>query len=147
LSNFELYNESGLNLPLAESDFSVIISAIESGESVDFRFIEAVYVNETAIQEVNQKYLGKNYITDVITFTYSDDDADNQDTDGTELEGTIYMCAQRIKEQASELNVNETEEFRRVFIHGLLHLCGYSDTDELSKAEMTLKENHYLAAI
>lgn len=147
MTDFELFNESGLSLPIAEADYVHILQTLSLGENVLFTLIEAVYVDENKIQDINQKYLGKTYVTDVITFTYSDDLADNQSEVPKECEGTIYMCAQRIQEQATELNTAPTEEFQRVFIHGLLHLCGYSDHDEASKTQMTLKENFYLAAL
>ena len=37
------------------------------------------------------------------------------------------------------------QEFKRVIIHGALHLCGYNDCDESEKLQMTSMENNYLS--
>ncbi|MCC5925266.1 MAG: rRNA maturation RNase YbeY [Bacteroidetes bacterium] len=121
------------------------MDSIQDGENVTFGFIEIVYVNEDEIVKVNQDHLGRDYITDIITFTYSSEDDEFNALDGTDIDGTIYMCAPRIIEQSKELNVSVKQEFKRIFIHGLLHLCGYDDNTYELKKVMTSKENAYLS--
>jgi probable rRNA maturation factor len=141
LEQIDLFNESGLDIPLLESDFLEMAKLVSIGESRYFSLLELVYVDEKTIVEVNKKYLNRDYVTDIITFPYSDSESD---LTSQEIEGTIYMCNQRIREQADELSLPITEEFRRVYIHGLLHLCGYNDDNSESKMKMTAKENYYL---
>jgi len=146
LADIEVFNESGIETPLTSGDFQAILNKVESGEGVQFGLIEIVYVNEEQIVEVNSNHLGRDYITDIITFTYGGtDDEELNALDGTDIDGTIYMCAPRIIEQATELGISDKHEFSRIFIHGLLHLCGFDDTNEELKAQMTRKENEYLA--
>jgi rRNA maturation RNase YbeY len=38
-------------------------------------------------------------------------------------------------------------ELYRVIIHGILHLCGYSDKSAEEKAEMTALEDKYLSLL
>lgn len=97
-----------------------------------------MYVDETEITRINREYLDHDYVTDIITFRL-DDGIDN-----TAIEGTIYCCAQRITEQASEFNQTTKVEFLRVMIHGLIHLVGYNDQTNEEKKEMTLLEDHFL---
>ena len=78
-------------------------------------------MDEQEITRINNTYLNHNYVTDIITFRL-DDRIDN-----SAIEGTIYCCAQRISEQASEFNQTKKDEFLRVMIHGFIHLIGYSD--------------------
>ena len=59
--------------------------------------------------------------------------------------GDIFISIDRIKENAKNFGVSETDELHRVMIHGLLHLLGYGDKSKTEKAKMTEKENHYLA--
>jgi probable rRNA maturation factor len=146
LTEIQIYNESSVKLSLEENTYYSIARIISDGEKVSFGFLEIVYVNEDEIIRVNQKYLGKSYVTDIITFTYNDDSADNlSSTDEvTELDGTIFMCAPRIIEQAEEYGESVEREFCRIFIHGLLHLAGHDDHTEKLKAAMSTKENYYL---
>lgn len=145
MTDIEIFNESSTDIPLKHEEYRAIMDSIQDGENVTFGFIEIVYVNEDEIVKVNQDHLGRDYITDIITFTYSSEDDEFNALDGTDIDGTIYMCAPRIIEQSKELNVSVKQEFKRIFIHGLLHLCGYDDNTYELKKVMTSKENAYLS--
>lgn len=136
----DLVNDSGMDVPVTEAAALSSAKAVETGESVSFSLIELVYVDETEIVEVNRHHMGRDYVTDIITFHYHDEGSTS------ELEGSLVMCAPRIAEQAAELGVPVETEFRRVLIHGLLHLCGFDDADAASKAAMTEREDRYLNA-
>lgn len=138
----ELYNESGLDVPVSLERFEELASLVAKGEIKTFDWIEVVYVDEQGITEVNSKFLDKNYVTDVITFSYADDSIDNNEVG---VEGTIYMCNQRIREQAVEFESDLIQEFERIFVHGLLHLCGHDDVTPELKLKMTELENSYLS--
>jgi len=129
---------SNTRVPVIEKDCTRLIEAIEQNEKIRFSFVELVYVDEEKIKEVNREYLGRAYVTDIITFRY-DEDTTNQD-----IEGTLFCCAPRISEQSREMDTPEKTEFYRIFIHGLLHLSGYDDQTEEAKDAMTARENHYL---
>lgn len=134
----EVFNES--EIPLSDNlatRFQVFLNSISSGENVRFGFVEVVYVSEEKIMEVNKEYLGKDYVTDIISFHYHEK--------GEDIEGTLFCCAQRIKEQAKELGEDFETELCRIFIHGCLHLIGYEDTSSEEKSVMTQKENVYLS--
>jgi rRNA maturation RNase YbeY len=137
-SGIQLFNTSGAELPITQEVSEKIISHIETDKNVSFSFVELVYVDESEIVRINKKHLNREYITDIISFRY-DDDISNQ-----AIEGTLFCCAQRILEQSTEFNSSPAEEFKRILIHGLLHLMGYDDQNEEEKAEMTALENHFL---
>lgn len=139
-SPLQIFNESGLSLPVQEELALEILHLISRTEKATFSFVELVYVDETAIMNINKQFLNRDYITDIISFRY-DENIDNQ-----EIEGTLYCCAPRISEQAKEYGVSPTQEFYRIYIHGLLHLTGYDDQKPAEKNEMTRLENHYLKA-
>lgn len=136
----EIFNESGLEVPIKEDEFAILAGNICKGEHKKISWLELVYVDENGIVDVNKRFLGRSYVTDIITFSYSDDELST-----SEIEGTIYMCNQRIREQSSELNTSIEEEFKRIFVHGVLHLCGYNDETTESKIQMTSLENKYLS--
>ena len=137
--DLEIFNESGLEIPLAKSEFLKLTDIISKGENKNICWLELVYVNEKGIVDINKQFLGRSYITDVITFSYTEPEQIS-----TDIEGTIYMCNQRIREQSIEFHSPIEDEFKRIFVHGLLHLCGYDDETPDSKLLMTTLENKYL---
>lgn len=136
--DIQLFNESGKEIPIDLEIIRKCLSEVKAKEDCSFSLLEVVYVNESGIVDINQEYLDRDYVTDIISFRY-DEAEDNMD-----IEGTLYCCAQRIYEQALELNQDIEKEFKRILIHGLLHLCGYDDQSAEAKQEMTEKENYYL---
>ncbi len=88
--------------------------------------------------EVNRKYLGHDYNTDVITFDYSD--LQNAKV----ISGDILIDPFTVRSQAPRWGAAENEEMLRVMIHGVLHLCGYGDKSPEEAAVMRSRENHYL---
>jgi probable rRNA maturation factor len=53
----------------------------------------------------------------------------------------IYISIDRVEDNAGSFNVEMDEELRRVMIHGVLHLMGYTDGTEEEKRIMRIKEN------
>ena len=133
-----LSNSSNTPVPVKEKELQKLIRFIEKKESVNFSHIELVYVDENEITGINGEYLGRDYVTDIISFRY-DDEASNQN-----IEGTLFCCAPRIAEQSEEFDAPQKTEFYRIFVHGLLHLCRYNDQALEEKKAMTELENHYL---
>lgn len=137
---FSISNVSDTEIPVPLIQFESVIKAIENLENVRFQEIELVYVDEKEIIRINIEHLNKDYVTDIITFCY--DESSKQ-----AIEGTLFCCSSRIKEQSKELGTDESNEFLRIFAHGLLHLSGYEDQTTDQKRVMTLKENEILELI
>ena len=134
----QIFNISGISIPIKESDAIFISKLVQAHQKCEFELIELVFVDEQEITRINNTYLNHNYVTDIITFRL-DDGMDN-----SAIEGTIYCCAQRISEQASEFNQTQKDEFLRVMIHGFIHLIGYSDQTLEEKKTMTTLEDYFL---
>ena len=111
-----------------------INTAKAEGNSI--KELNYIFCSDAYLLEMNQSYLNHDTYTDIITF-------DNSETDRKVL-GDIFISIDRIKENAKNFGVTESEELHRVMIHGLLHLLGYSDKSKTEKAKMTEKENYYL---
>jgi rRNA maturation RNase YbeY len=131
-------NVSGIGVPVTEEDIRTIADAVASGEDVSFHLVEVAYIDENGIKALNSTYLGKDYVTDIITFPYSPADQTN------DIEVTLTCCAQRIDEQAAEFSSARKTEYCRVIIHGLLHVSGYDDRTESDSLTMKNRENYYL---
>jgi probable rRNA maturation factor len=87
----------------------------------DLKFI---FTSDKTEKEINRKFLGHNYYTDVISFDYSD---------GNLVSGEIYISADTLKKNAHRFHVSMKDEILRVMIHGTLHLCGYLDKDKTNR--------------
>jgi probable rRNA maturation factor len=136
----EIYNESDRSIPLSDEDHLALLRQVEQHDEGTFLQVELVYVTPERIVEINNEFLGRDYVTDIISFRY-----DDLEEDHTAVEGTLYCCADRIAEQAAEWEASETDEFRRVFVHGLLHLLDYEDQSDEEREAMRNRENYYLS--
>jgi rRNA maturation RNase YbeY len=137
-TGIHFFNESGAALPLDLTDAKSIAGYIEDGEQCHFHLIEIAFIDEQEIVRINQEHLERNYLTDIISFRY------DQDESNAAIEGTLYCCAPRIAEQSEEHGEPAAREFRRIIIHGLLHLVGYEDQSDATGKEMRERENFYL---
>lgn len=95
-----------------------------------------IFCSDEYLLEINRNYLNHDTYTDIITF-------DNSETPGV-LTGDIFISIERVRENAAQFHVSETDELHRVIIHGVLHLLGYTDKNKKSKTTMTAKEDEYL---
>ncbi|WP_138429719.1 rRNA maturation RNase YbeY [Fodinibius saliphilus] len=139
LPDVQVFNQTDYEVPLPSEKYIAVASALSKSEGCEFNFIEVVYVDEDEIVRINENHLERDYVTDIITFRY------DESTNNKSIEGTMYCCAPRIKEQAVEFDEPLKREFLRIYIHGLLHLAGYEDKTNEQKQLMTAKENDYLS--
>ena len=105
-------------------------------ESYGIDSLGYVFCSDDYLLEINQQFLDHDTLTDIVTFDY---------TEGTILNGEIYISTDRVADNAKDFNVDFDTELRRVIIHGLLHMCGYGDKTEDEKSRMRSKEDEYLA--
>lgn len=101
-----------------------------------------IFCSDPYLLDINQRFLGHDYLTDIITFDHSEDYAISYPS-GT-LSGDIYISIDTVRYNGDAYGEGFSRELHRVMAHGLLHLIGYDDTDDLLRAEMTRKENEAL---
>jgi rRNA maturation RNase YbeY len=94
-----------------------------------------IFCSDVYLLDINQKYLGHDTLTDIVTFDNSEDPK--------MIEGDIFISIERVRENALKFDT-AASELKRVMIHGLLHLAGYKDKDKAQKELMTIKENEHL---
>lgn len=106
-------------------------------EKIKFKSVSYIFCKDSYLLKLNKKYLNHNTYTDILTFTLS----------GLDLPviSEIYISVERVKENAALLKIGYFDELLRVMIHGILHLCGYSDDTPLKRAQMRQREDYYLA--
>ena len=97
-----------------------------------------IFCSDAYLLDINQKYLGHDTLTDIVTFDNSEDPK--------MIEGDIFISVERVRENAIKFDTGDTE-LKRVMVHGLLHLAGYKDKDKAQKELMRNKENEHLKNI
>lgn len=118
-----------------EADFKSWLINVAKSESKSISSLTYVFCSDDYLLDINIKYLGHDYYTDIITFPYKE---------GDEVESDLYISLDRVKENAEDFNVSYDEELKRVMVHGLLHLLGYSDKSDDDIRMMREKEDYYI---
>lgn len=110
------------------------------GEGVLAGKVTLAFVDSPHIHRLNKQFLDHDEPTDVLTFPYTDPGAKS-------LEGEVVIGYEVAKENAADRGHDAALELVLYVIHGCLHLCGYTDTDDACAAEMRAKEREYLSKL
>lgn len=130
-----IYNIEDVDFQLVNpSDLSNWIEKTIENEEKKLGAISYIFCNDDYLHQMNMEYLNHDTLTDVITFPYNN----------APIEGDIFISIDRVKDNAKDLNVAFENELHRVMIHGVLHLCGYSDETDEQESAMRQKEDFYL---
>ena len=92
-------------------------------------------IDKGKMLKINKDFLNHESHTDVITFNYS---LDNK------IEGEIFISEFMLFENSKKFSQSIENELLRLISHGLLHLLGYKDNDEIKKKEMSKEEDHFI---
>lgn len=131
------YNAEGVRMPkLRKRDTSAWIKAVAADYGRTVGEVGYMFVDDEKILEVNREYLGHDYYTDVITFDYDEDNV---------VSGDIVISLDTVRSNAELFGKSYDEEFYRVLIHGILHLCGINDKGSGEREVMEAAENKALA--
>lgn len=80
-----------------------------------------IFCSDDYILQMNREHLDHDYYTDVITFDYCEDNI---------ISGDLFISLDTVKSNAAKFSESFEREFLRVFIHGVLHLCGFPDKQD-----------------
>jgi probable rRNA maturation factor len=135
---FTSNNHPSLRFPKRETS-RAILSVLKDESARAFR-LSIVFVGSRTIRAINRRFLGHDYVTDVLAFPLGD-----EQEPGAQAE--LYVNLDRAKSQARDYRVPFAEETRRLLIHGTLHLLGYSDAGPRQKARMARREDFHLSRL
>jgi len=97
--------------------------------------LNIILVDDEYLRSLHRQFLNEDSYTDVMTFPIEE---------GENREAEIYISLERANINAKNFSVSIEEEVTRLIIHGLLHLKGYDDKDNLSRTEMRKEEDRLL---
>ena len=121
-----------INFPNWADDIAVRAWLLSEMELLNLS-LEVVYsfMPDEELLKLNIEHLDHDTYTDTITYDFR--------PEGLE-EANLCISHERIVANAAIFKVSNIDELCRVCVHGLLHLAGYDDKDEASKAEMRNQE-------
>lgn len=130
--NIEFYNED-VELPHLDTErVKKWLLFVANKHKKEIGEISYIFCSDSYLLEVNRQYLSHDYLTDIITFDY---------TEGNSVSGDVFISAERVADNAIDFNVSYDEELLRVLSHGLLHLIGFNDKNESDQEVMTEQED------
>lgn len=131
--DFEIAEDTPLSKQLTEW---LLATADRAGATVGE--LNYIFCSDNYLHQLNVEYLDHDTLTDIITFPTFDDE-------NMPISGDMYISIERVRDNATDLNVPFDTELRRVLVHGLLHLCGYMDDTDEAETLMRQKEDEALA--
>ncbi len=123
--------------PAADALRRVITGCLESLGLEDSE-VHVLIAGDDRLQRLNDRYLGRNRPTDVLSFP----DGDLLPS-GRILQGEVVISLDAARRQAEELGHDELRELSELTLHGVLHLVGYDherDHGEMDDIELQLRE-------
>ncbi|XZG70896.1 rRNA maturation RNase YbeY [Chitinibacteraceae bacterium HSL-7] len=95
-------------------------------------------------QTLNREYRGKDYATNVLTFTFDDD---MPPIAGLPLMGDLVLCAAVVEREAAEQNKALAAHYCHLVVHGTLHLQGFDHLEDDEAEEMEALETAIVTAL
>ena len=126
---------SGLNRRAIEAFARELSNRVAGGQQ-----FHCLITEDARLQQLNRRFLGKNYPTDVLSFPAGP---------GADGLGELAISAQRAREQAGEFGHTLEEEIRILMLHGVLHLTGMDherDRGAMMRAERAWRKKFGLPA-
>ena len=104
--------------------------------------ISILLCNDLIIKDLNYKYRSKNEPTDVLSFTQ-----DLEPVGDIIYAGDIIISLETIQHYSENFGVNIDKEFKRVLIHGILHLSGMDHKTNSMNEQMLKFQEEILKSI
>jgi len=95
--------------------------------------VSLAFVDNRRIREINRRFLGHDFATDVISFPL-----------GGAAE--LVISTEYARAEARSRGIAVEEELRRYVVHGLLHLAGYDDHAPAARRKMWARQESYVAS-
>lgn len=102
--------------------------------------ISITFVKDSRIKRMNKDYRGKNYPTDVLSFSTAPDFPVV-----TDYIGDIFISVETAKRNADADKISLKQELITLLVHGILHLSGYDhENTTKEKTEKMMKRQREL---
>ncbi len=98
------------------------------------------FVDEEEGRTLNHTYRGKDYATNVLTFSYAE-------TEDDPVAADIVLCCPVVEQEAKDQGKPLRAHYAHLIVHGALHAQGYDHEDPAQAEEMEGIETEVLAGL
>lgn len=114
---------------------NAVQAALLTPVEITLRFVDA-----EEGRALNRDYRGKDYATNVLTFSYNEDNGDVTQAD-------IILCTDIVQKEAAAQNKSIVDHALHLIVHGVLHAQGYDHEENDEATEMEALEVKILAKL
>lgn len=137
LKNLSVYCEEGIKIN--RGSVNSFIGKLKILLGLRISSLELNFLHPETIITINKLHLKHNYVTDIISFNYSNE--------SNTLDGEILICLQTARENAKRFRTTYENEVKRLIVHGILHLLGWNDSSAYRRRKMHTEEDRILRKI
>jgi len=131
--DINIINDYGNNISFKSNLIKSLIENLLFQHNITSAQIAIILSNKILLNKLKKDYFNSDHFTDVIAFNLEDSE--------DPLDGEMYISIDDVFENSKKYKVTFDNEFKRVTIHGILHLLGFRDQTKKEKKEMTELEN------
>jgi probable rRNA maturation factor len=97
--------------------------------------VTVALVGDEALRTLHAQFMDEDSVTDVMTFPAGEPGQEG---------GDIVISVERAADQGPEHGFTTEQEVRFLFVHGLLHLCGWDDQGPAERERMLARQSELL---
>jgi probable rRNA maturation factor len=128
----EVFLANEQDRPIDEERLTALTRHTLGNEEVDDDVeISVLFVTGEHMRQLNARYAGADYATDVLAFPMMEDDEND-----SLLLGDVVICPDVAEKNAVTLGHALERELETLVVHGTLHLLGYDHQGPADKARM-----------
>lgn len=98
--------------------------------------LSIVFCTNKFIRELNNRFRGKNEVTDVLSFSQSEGEPFPSYPNLSKTIGDVVISLEMIETNREITGESWEAELKRLLIHGILHLAGYDHEEAEEEGEM-----------
>tara|TARA_Y100000758_G_C15994112_1_gene401618 strand:- start:19 stop:465 length:447 start_codon:yes stop_codon:yes gene_type:complete len=134
--DIDIINHYGDSISYDETTIQLLINNLIIDQKAQVEKLSIILSDKFFLNKLKKDYFNQDYFTDVIAF--------NLEEKNNPIDGEVYISIDDVLENSIEYKENFNVEFKRILIHGILHLLGYIDDTSDKKKLMTDQENKYI---
>jgi len=123
------------------ADVRAVVAAAFARERAGEPCVAVSVIDDAAIRAVNARWLGHDWATDAIAFSYADDPG----PDG--VRGEVLVSAETARREAGARGADAREELLLYVAHGTLHLLGWDDDTPARRTAMNTRARAILRGV
>ena len=134
--DIDIINHYGDSISYDETTVKLLINNLIIDQKAQVEKLSIILSDKFFLNKLKKDYLNQDYFTDVIAF--------NLEEKNNPIDGEVYISIDDVLENSMKYKESFNLEFKRILIHGTLHLLGYEDDTINKKKLMTDQENKYI---